>query len=112
MATVVNNPNSTDNSGTNIVLGVVLLVIALAMLWFFGFPYFTNQGQTLAPTEEQTNNTDINVQEQPSPAQDTTQTEQTDNDPMFTIPEEVDVNVDGEFTQNGEGETEAETETE
>lgn len=91
MATVVNNPNGTDNSSTNMVLGIILLLLAFAMLWFFGYPYFANQGQNTAPTE----NTQMNIQEQPAPVQDTSQTNE---DPMFVVPEDIDITVDGEVT--------------
>lgn len=90
MSTVVNNPNNpyrTDNSGTNIMLGLVLVLLTLGMLWYFGMPYFNNLAQNTVPAE----NTQINVQEQPQPLQN-------NDESLFVVPEDIDVTIDGDMT--------------
>jgi hypothetical protein len=45
MATVINNPGQTsDNSGTGVVIGILLVVFLAILFLMFGLPYLRNRG--------------------------------------------------------------------
>ena len=73
MATVVNNPGTTDTGGSNsFLVGVILLIVFIFALLYFGVPMLNRA-----------------TPQQPAPAAPTTE---------IDVPEQVDVNV-----TNGEG---------
>lgn len=74
MTTVVNTPASaTDSGGNSFLIGVILLIAAVAVLLYFGIPAVRNMGpiQVNVPTPQ------VNV-----PA------------PQVTMPDKVNVNVE------------------
>lgn len=73
MSTVVNNPAPTQESGSSsLLLGIILLVVFIALFFYFGLPFLRQSTQTEVnvPTPE------VNVQQ-----------------PDINIPDEFDVNV-------------------
>ena len=86
MATVINNPGTTD-SGNNsgLIIGIVLLLLVVVGLVLFGVPYFrggrvgSNSGSGTTPTTIENN-----VQGG---------TPQGGNTPQINVPDKVDVNI-------------------
>lgn len=60
MATVVNNPQAAEGSnGMSFLLGVILIIVFLALFFFYGLPYLSNsvQGPQVSVPEK----IDVNV---------------------------------------------------
>lgn len=66
MATVVNNPQpaNTSNNGNGFLLGVILLILAALVFFYYGLPYLSAGfgGGTQINVPEQV---DVNVKQQP-----------------------------------------------
>lgn len=60
MATIVNNPAPTNNSGNGMgfLIGVVLLIVFVFILFYYGFPLLSNMRGT---TVNVPNKLDVNV---------------------------------------------------
>jgi hypothetical protein len=71
MATVVNNPGTTTDggSGTNFLVGIILLIAFAALMIFYGIPYIANSignaGVSQAPQVNVPDKVDVNVKQQP-----------------------------------------------
>ena len=60
MATVVNNPSGTgDNSGMGFLLGIILLIVFVVILLFYGLPLLQNS--TSSPQLNVPGKIDVNV---------------------------------------------------
>jgi len=74
MSTIVNNPTPNQEGGGNsFVLGIILLIVFIAILTYFGLPYLRQSSQT-----------EVNV---PAPEVNVQQ-------PDINIPDQIDVNID------------------
>jgi hypothetical protein len=84
MATIVNNqpPATTESrsNGAGMIIGIVLLIVLLLLMFNFAVPALRGGANTVQPTGG-------------------TQEVQETNESTFSVPEEVDVNVN---TPNGE----------
>jgi len=62
MATVVNNPRTTDSGGgMGFLLGVILLILFAMFLMFYGLPYLGNMVSNQAPQVTVPDKIDVNV---------------------------------------------------
>lgn len=65
MATIVNTPASAErDSGSGFLLGAILLIVFLALFFFYGLPFIGNmfQGATSSPQVNVPDKIDVNVQ--------------------------------------------------
>jgi hypothetical protein len=81
MATVVNNPGTTSDSGSGVgVIAVVVLVIVALLFFVYGLPALRTGGGVPAPNNNSGGTTNVNLPEDKPDAQ-------------INVPDKVDVNV-------------------
>jgi len=88
MATIINNPGTTessDNGSVGLVVGLLVVVLIVIALFYFGGGYFRGSKSTGTPTTIENN-----VQA-PQPAQGDSQ----GSAPQINVPDKIDVNVQG-----------------
>lgn len=64
MATIVNNPPATNTNGSNgsgFLVGVILLILAVVVLLFYGIPYLRGSVASSTPQINVPGTVDVNV---------------------------------------------------
>ena len=94
MATIINNPDSSDtgnNSGTNILIAVVLLIVFFLVMIFYGLPYLRGGSRSETPSKNIQNNVNEEVP---------------DSGAEINVPDRIDVNLNdgtGSVEENMDG---------
>jgi hypothetical protein len=62
MATIVNNPGTTEDSSAGVVIGVVIALLIIVLFFAFALPYIRNNGVTPGVPNTGSNDSTVNVE--------------------------------------------------